>query len=183
MLVNSSQSLPLGAQAPLFSLPNYQDQAHAGVMVSLPTAAPATVVIFLCNHCPYVVHIRARLIAIAHEYKARGVCFVGINANDVTQYPEDHPTHMPAQGYPFPYLWDADQQIAKAYHAACTPDFFVFDSALRGYYYGRFDGATPGNQVPVTGNDLVHALECLLAGVTPYPDRALPSMGCNIKWR
>jgi len=151
-------------------------------MVSLPEA-PATVVVFLCNHCPYVIHIRAHLIHVAQAYMARGVRFIGINANDITQYPADHPKHMPAEGYPFPYLWDADQQVAKAYQAVCTPDFFVFDGDLLGYYYGRFDGSTPGNNVPITGKDLAAALDHLLAGTTPYPDTALPSMGCNIKWR
>ena len=181
MLVTSAQTLPLGERAPHFALPNYQDAQHAGEVVSL-SVAPATVVMFLCNHCPYVLHIRASLIQLARLYMARGVQFIAINANDVERYPQDHPQHMLLQGYPFPYLWDADQVIAKAYHAVCTPDIFVFDAKWRGYYYGRFDGSTPGSDVPVSGADLAHALDNLLRGEYPYPQPALPSIGCSIKW-
>ena len=184
MLVQSEMVMDIGAIAPSFSLPNYQSAETNGSIVSLEGAAGAhgTVVMFICNHCPFVVHIRERLQALIANYQAQGVNCVAISANDVSTHPEDSPEHMMQQGYSCPYLYDANQQVARAYKAACTPDFYVFDGDLRCYYRGRFDASRPGNDSPVTGADLSAALDALLAGTTPYPHAQAPSMGCNIKW-
>jgi hypothetical protein len=141
---------------------------------------------FLCNHCPYVKHVRAELARLAREYQARGVAVVAISSNDVAQVPEDGPQAMKAErqqaGYSFPYLFDETQAVAKAYHAACTPDLFVFDARRRLAYRGQLDDSRPGNGVPVTGHDLRAALEAVLAGV-PVAATQRASIGCNIKWK
>jgi len=177
--------LPLGTPAPDFRLPDPE-----GRMVALSDfrEAPVLLVMFLCNHCPYVKHIRHELAALVREYQARGVAAVGINANDVSAYPEDSPAKMAeeirAVGYTFPYLYDASQEVAKAYRAACTPDFFVFDREQRLFYRGQFDDSRPRVEqpLPVTGADLRAALEAALAGQPP-PEVQKPSLGCNIKWK
>jgi peroxiredoxin len=175
--------LPLGTQAPGFHLPD-----PSGIIVSLADfkGAPALLVVFMCNHCPYVKHIRAGLAKLAGDYRSRGVVVVGINSNDVNNYPADSPAKMAeeaaAAGYVFPYLYDETQVVAKAYRAACTPDFYLFDKEQRLVYRGQFDDSRPGNGVPVTGKDLRAALEALLAGQPVLPNQN-PSIGCNIKWK
>ena len=148
--------------------------------------APAVLVIFMCNHCPYVKHVAAGLAELAKEYQRRGVAVVGINANDVDTYPDDSPAKMAeevkARGYTFPYLYDATQGVAKAYRAACTPDFYVFDRERKLVYRGQMDSSRPGSGVPVTGEDLRAALDAVLAG-QPVSANQKPSLGCNIKWK
>ncbi len=173
----------LGMQAPDFSLPDTE-----GKHVSLRDFrdAPALLVMFICNHCPYVKHVRQELAKLCREYQAKGVAIVGINANDADAYPDDSPENMKREkrtiGYTFPYLHDESQQVARAYRAACTPDFFLFDRERRLVYRGQMDGGRPGNNVPVTGKDLRAALDAVLAG-RPAPADQKPSMGCNIKWK
>lgn len=182
MVQTASTMLPLGTIAPDFSLPDTE-----GGVVSLDdfADAPALLVIFMCNHCPYVKHVRRELARLAREYQARGVAVVGINANDIEQYPEDRPEKMAqekrAAGYTFPYLFDETQEVAKAYRAACTPDFFVFDRDRRLAYRGQMDDSRPGSHIPVTGEDLRAALDAVLEG-RPIPEEQRPSLGCNIKW-
>ncbi len=177
--------LPLGTVAPDFALPD----TVSGRTVSLADVASdkATVVMFLCNHCPYVLHVNESLVQLAQEYQAEGVSFVGISSNDAVAYPEDGPgqmtEHAKQVGYPFPYLYDESQSVARAYDAACTPDFYVFDAGLRLVYRGQFDDSRPRrNDLPVTGADLRTALDAVLEG-RPAPERQRPSGGCNIKWK
>ena len=178
-----STMLPLGTQAPDFSLVNVD-----GRTVSLADfkGAPALLVVFMCNHCPFVKHISEGLAAFAREYQPRGLAIVGINSNDVTTHPDDSPAMMREEvkraGYVFPYLYDESQKVAQAYHAACTPDWFLFDKAHKLVYRGQFDDSRPGNGVPVTGRDMRAAADAALAGKTPGSDQK-PSIGCNIKWK
>lgn len=186
MLVNSEMLLPVGADAPRFRLPNYQNNIINGAEYSLDKddSANVTVVMFICNHCPYVIHIKDRLCEIVSTYKSQGVNFIGINSNDIVSHPQDGPEFMMSQGFDFPYLYDESQEVAKVYKAACTPDFYVFDKDLICFYRGRFDSSTPGNLKEVTGEDLVKALDTLInIPGEVYPGEQLPSMGCNIKWR
>ena len=145
-----------------------------------------TLIAFICNHCPYVKHLRAGLVQLAHDYESRGVGIVAINANDAHDYPEDSPAKMTEEvksvGYTFPYLFDEKQTVAKAYHASCTPDFFLFNRGRRLVYRGQFDASRPGNEIPVTGKDLRAALDAVLAGKETSLLQT-PSMGCNIKWK
>lgn len=183
MAATPSTMLPLGTVAPGFHLPN-----STGGLVSKDdfAASPALLVMFLCNHCPYVKHVAEEVVRVAKEYQARRVAVVAISSNDVAQHPEDGPAQMAevaiAMGATFPYLYDESQEVAKAYHAACTPDFFLFDADRRLVYRGQLDGARPGNDVPVSGHDLRAALESVLIG-RPAPEPQLPSLGCNIKWK
>lgn len=183
MVAVSSTMLPLGTPAPDFALP---DPAGRTVALADVSAAPALVVAFLSNHCPYVRHIADRLGAVADELAADGVAFVGVMSNDTDAYPDDAPEAMErsarAWGWRFPYLVDGDQSVARAYRAACTPDFFVFDRDRRLAYRGRFDAARPSTDDPVTGADLLAAVRAVLAGEAVAAQQ-LPSMGCNIKWR
>lgn len=146
----------------------------------------ATVVMFICNHCPYVVHVNDAVVQLAKDYQQRGVGFVAISSNDVTNYPQDGPDkmkqHAAENGYPFPYLYDETQVVAKAYRAACTPDFYVFDKELKLAYHGQLDAARPGNGLPVSGKDIRAAIDALLKG-EEYTGIQLPSIGCNIKWK
>jgi thiol-disulfide isomerase/thioredoxin len=157
-------------------------------MVSLADfkEAPALLVIFMCNHCPFVKHVLGRLTKLVKEYQAQGVAVVGINSNDVSTYQEDSPEMMAeaAQkaGFTFPYLYDETQEVAKAYRAACTPDFFLFDKDKKLVYRGQMDDSRPGNDFPVTGADLTEAINAVLAG-SPVNSNQKPSMGCNIKWK
>jgi peroxiredoxin len=175
--------LPLGTKAPEFALPDTQ-----GNIVSPADFddAKALVVIFMCNHCPFVKHVVDDLVALVKEYQGKGVAFVGINSNDVENYAEDRPEKMAQlakqKDFTFPYLYDATQGVAKSYHAACTPDFFVFDGDRQLVYRGQMDDSRPGSDAPVTGADLRAALDAVLAG-QPVPEQQKPSMGCNIKWR
>lgn len=184
MSLTPSNMMPLGTTAPDFELPD----VVSGNLVTLQAIRSdiATVVMFICNHCPYVIHIRDKLVDAAKEYQQQGIAFVAISSNDVTNYPADAPDKMRelalTAGFNFPYLYDETQTIAKAYQAACTPDFYIFDKRLHCVYRGRFDAATPGNGITVTGEDLTLALDCLLAG-KPVPAEQLPSVGCNIKWK
>jgi peroxiredoxin len=175
--------LPLGTPAPDFSLPD-----TGGKMVSLNDFkdAPALVVGFLCNHCPYVQHLRDGLARLARDLQQQKVALVGINANDALRYPADAPARMRqeslAAGYTFPYLYDESQEVAKAYRAACTPEFFLFDAQRRLVYRGQMDDSRPGNGLPVTGRDLRAAVAAVLAG-QPVAQLQKPGLGCNIKWK
>ena len=175
--------LPLGTTAPDFKLP---DTSGKIVTIADFKAASALLVIFMCNHCPYVVHIRAGLAQLARDYMPKGVAIVGINANDVANYPADSPAKMRDEvkfaDYLFPYLYDETQAVAKAYRAACTPDIFLFDRGRRLIYRGQFDASRPGNGIPVTGKDLRAALDAVLAG-KPTSELQAASIGCNIKWK
>ena len=175
--------LPLGTKAPEFSLPDAD-----GKCVSLKDFkdAKAFLVVFMCNHCPYVKHVAYTLAKLAKEYQQKGVAVVGINSNDVERYPADSPSLMKEEikrvGYTFPYLVDESQAVAKAYHAACTPDFFLFNKDQKLVYRGRMDGSTPGNGITTTGDELKAAMEAALAGKPAAPEQK-QSMGCNIKWK
>ncbi|HUV63968.1 MAG TPA: thioredoxin family protein [Sedimentisphaerales bacterium] len=183
MAVTASTMLTLGTSAPDFSLPDTE-----GNLVSVEDFkdAPALLVIFLCNHCPFVKHVVDGLVGLVKVYQAKGVAVVGINSNDVEDYPEDRPEMMAKlaeeKGFTFPYLYDETQDVAKAYHAACTPDFFLFNKQRKLVYRGQMDDSRPGNNIPVTGTDLRAALDAVLEG-KPVPAKQKPSMGCNIKWK
>ncbi|MEA1951554.1 MAG: thioredoxin family protein [Planctomycetota bacterium] len=183
MVKTASTMLELGAKAPGFSLPNVD-----GGTVSLDdfSQAPALLVMFLSNHCPFVKHIAAELARLGNDYQARDAAVVGINCNDVDNYPDDSPQKMRGEvelrGYTFPYLFDETQEVAKAYRAACTPDFFLFDKDRALVYRGQLDSSRPGNGLPVTGTDLRAALDAVLEGKPVTPDQK-PSIGCNIKWK
>jgi peroxiredoxin len=175
--------LSLGAEAPAFELPDPDGKIH-----SLDDFAgrPALLVAFICNHCPYVKHIAPAFARLAREYQERGVGIVAINSNDYEHYADDSPAKMKeeiaARGYTFPYLVDESQEVAKAYHAACTPDFYLFDKDHKLVYRGQMDASRPGNNLPVTGKDIRAAIDAVLAG-SPVSQDQRPSMGCNIKWR
>ncbi|HSG07777.1 MAG TPA: thioredoxin family protein [Longimicrobiales bacterium] len=184
MVQTPSTMLPLGTPAPDFSL--QEPATGRSVARSEFNGAPAFLVVFLSNHCPFVKHIADALAAFGREYQERGLAMVGINANDVVNYPDDSPEKMQEEvarrGYTFPYLFDATQEVAKAYQAACTPDFFLFDGAGRLAYRGQFDPSRPSSDLAVTGVDLRAACDAVLAG-RPAPPEQIPSVGCNIKWR
>ena len=175
--------LPLGTTAPDFKLPDTN-----GKIVSLADFknAPALLVLFICNHCPYVKHIRAGLAQLARDYTPKGVGIVGISSNDVANYPDDSPARMKEEvksaGYIFPYLYDETQAVAKAYRAACTPDIYLFDKNQKLVYRGQMDDSRPNSGVPVTGKDLRAALDAVLAGKPVSPNQKA-SVGCNIKWK
>jgi peroxiredoxin len=181
--MTASTMLPLGIEALDFTLPDAQ-----GNPVSLGdfAGAKALVVVFMCNHCPFVKHVIEGFVGLVKEYQKRDVAFVGINSNDVDSYPEDRPEKMiqfaREKGFTFPYLFDAAQEVAKSYHAACTPDLFVFDEDRKLVYRGQMDDSRPRGNVPVTGADLRKALDAVLDG-EPAPEEQKPSMGCNIKWK
>jgi peroxiredoxin len=183
MALTPSTMLPLGTTAPEFKLPDTNGKTVARADFK---DKPALLVLFICNHCPYVKHIRAGLAQLARDYLPRGVAIVGINANDVANYPDDSPAKMKDEvksaGYIFPYLYDESQAVAKAYHAACTPDIYLFDKNRKLVYRGQFDDSRPGNGIPVTGKDLRAALDAVLAG-KPVSSNQKASMGCNIKWK
>lgn len=180
MAAVESQMLELGTPAPGFSLPDPDGQLH-----SLPETASAFLVMFICNHCPYVKHVRAELARLGRDYQERGVSIIAINSNDASTYPADSPAAMEAEaatwGYTFPYVFDADQSVAKAFRAACTPDFYVFGADRRLAYRGQLDDSRPGNDVPVTGKDVRNALDAILSA-SPVDAAQVPSIGCNIKW-
>jgi thiol-disulfide isomerase/thioredoxin len=176
--------MPLGTIAPSFTLVDtVSDKDYS---LSELKGEKGTVVMFICNHCPYVLHVNEEIVNIANEYQAKGISFVAISSNDVVNYPQDSPELMKVQakkvGYPFPYLYDETQDVAKAYDAACTPDIFLFDENLACVYRGQLDDSRPKNDIPVTGKDLRNALEALLSG-KDISDNQIPSIGCNIKWK
>jgi peroxiredoxin len=175
--------LELDTEAPDFTL---LEPATGRIVARQDFSGKPLLVAFICNHCPYVIHIRATFTQLAQEYQQRGVAVVAISSNDVASYPDDSPEKMAeavqANGYTFPYLYDASQAVAKAYQAACTPDLFLFDKQHKLFYRGQFDDARPGNDVPVTGADLRHALDRMLDNMYP-PGEQKPSLGCNIKWK
>ncbi|WP_419418717.1 thioredoxin family protein [Legionella sp. D16C41] len=183
MAKTASKMVPLGSQAPAFCLPD----VISGKTISLKKeeAVKCTVIMFICNHCPYVKHINQGLVQLTNSYRDN-VRFIAINSNDIESYPDDSPEHMKAtalkEGYSFPYLFDETQEIAKVYQAACTPDFFVYDTNLNLVYRGQFDDSRPGNQIPVTGDSLRQVIDCILND-KPIPEIQKPSLGCNIKWK
>lgn len=184
MAATPSAMIELGTPAPQFSLPD----TVTGRMYGLDDikAENATVVMFICNHCPYVLHIVESLSVAAAEYASKGIGFAAISSNDVENYPQDSPERMKefaeANKFTFPYLYDESQETAKAYHAECTPDIFVYDKALKLVYRGQYDASRPGNGIEATGMDLKDALDCILSGNPVDPDQT-PSIGCNIKWK
>ncbi len=179
-----SNMIPLGSTAPDFELPD----TASGLIMSLSDlrSDTATVLMFICNHCPFVKHLQTQLVAVANNYKNKGINFVAISSNDATHYPADAPEFMKLEAetlhYPFPYLYDETQDVAKAYQAACTPDFYIFDANLTCVYRGQFDDSRPGTDIPVTGQDLSAALDAIIAGEPVNADQK-PSIGCNIKWK
>lgn len=176
--------LPLGTEAPDFSLPDVVSGGN--VSLSELDSEVATVIMFICNHCPYVIHIQEELLNVVKDYQPKGVKFAAISANDIENYPQDSPEKMKLLaeelGFTFPYLYDESQAIAKAYDAACTPDFYAFDKGRKLVYRGRLDESTPGNNKPLTGKDLRAALDHMLGGEL-VSEEQFPSMGCNIKWK
>ena len=184
MALTESNMLPLGKEAPSFNLPD----TISGKTLSYNDikGEKGTLIIFSCNHCPFVVHINQELVSIANHYKPLGIGIAVISSNDVENYPADSPDKMSIVAkvlkYSFPYLYDETQEVAKAYDAACTPDFYLFNSSNKLVYRGRLDGSRPGNSVPVTGSDLRNALEAVLFGLDEIQPQ-IPSAGCNIKWK
>ena len=184
MALTPSTMMPLGTTAPDFTLPD----TISGKRISLQNTkgAKGTLVMFICNHCPYVKHIKDALSKLGKDYAQSGISIIAINANDAQNYPDDAPDKMTAfakqNSFVFPYLYDESQNVAKAYGAACTPDLFLFDGNLKCVYRGQFDDSRPGNNIPVTGNDLRAAIDNLLAGKA-INSKQTPSMGCNIKWK
>ncbi len=184
MAQTASTMLPLGTIAPAFNLP----EPATGKVVSSAdfSAAPALLVMFICNHCPFVKHIRVELARFAREYQAKELAVIAVGSNDAVHYPDDGPERIAREvkdaGFVFPYLYDESQEVAKAYRAACTPDFFLFDASRALVYRGQFDGSRPGNAISVTGVDLRAAADAVLAG-RPVSAEQKPSIGCNIKWK
>jgi peroxiredoxin len=182
MVRTASTMLPLGSAAPDFSLVNIDGRT---VQLADFASAPALVVMFICNHCPFVKHVADGLAKFANDYMPKGVAIVAINSNDTANYPADSPEQMVAEaeerGYRFPYLYDETQEVAKDYHAACTPDFYLFDKSRKLVYRGQFDASRPDSGIPVTGADLRAATDAVLAGKAPSAEQR-PSIGCNIKW-
>jgi thiol-disulfide isomerase/thioredoxin len=184
MAFTESNMMALGTTAPDFTLWD----AVTENLVSLSDIAgeKGTCILFICNHCPYVIHVNEELVRVANEYKQKGIGFAAINSNDVENYPEDAPDKMSIVAkvlrYPFPYLFDETQEIARVYDAACTPDIYLFDGQRKLYYRGRLDDSRPKNEIPLTGRDLREALDLLLAG-NSAPEKQYPGGGCNIKWK
>jgi peroxiredoxin len=183
MVSVKSTMLPLGTPVPELELPDAGGARHGTAALA---DAPGLLVAFVCNHCPYVVHVADDLGRLAERWRAKGLAVLAVNSNDAASYPADGPDRMPAfaeaHGWAFPYLVDETQEVALAYRAACTPDFFLFDGDRRLAYRGRLDGSRPNSGVPVTGDDLGAAVDAVLAA-SPAPTTQLPSMGCNIKWK
>lgn len=184
MALTPSNMMPLGTIAPDFNLPDTISQEQKSLQQL--RGEKGTVVMFICNHCPFVKHIDTALVQLGQDYQGSGIAIIAISANDVTAFPEDSPEKMARKardlGYNFPYLYDESQAVAKAYQAACTPDLYLFDAGLACVYRGQFDDSRPGNDKPVTGKDLRTAIDNLLAG-EPIFDEQKPSIGCNVKWK
>lgn len=179
-----SNMLPLGTKAPNFEL--YDTVSNKHVSLNNINGEKGTIIAFICNHCPFVKHVNHEIVAIANDYKAKGIQTIAISSNDVENYPEDAPELMLEnarnEGFTFPYLYDESQEVAKAYDAACTPDFYLFDNDLKLVYRGQLDDSRPQNGIPVSGKDLRNALDALIAG-KPIDNEQKPSIGCNIKWK
>jgi len=179
-----SNMLPLNTKAPDFKLLDTISNKH--LSLNQLKGVKATVVMFICNHCPFVIHVNQEIVNIANEYHKKGISFIAISSNDVVNYPQDRPElmteHAKDNNYPFPYLYDETQEIAKSYDAACTPDFYLFDSNLLLKYRGQLDNSRPENGIPVTGEDLRKAIDCLLNN-NEITFTQKPSIGCNIKWK
>ncbi|TRZ42747.1 thioredoxin family protein [Robertkochia solimangrovi] len=184
MARTESKMLPLGTKAPDFSLPD--TVSGRTLKLSDVYGEKATVVMFICNHCPYVKHLNKEISKLAKDYNNEAVGFVAISSNDAQKYPEDAPDKMKLNAeendFIFPYLYDESQEVAKAYDAACTPDFYVFDRNLELVYRGQFDDSRPGNSMPISGRDIRTAIDAALMGISIYKKQK-PSMGCNIKWK
>lgn len=184
MAATESNMLPLGTKAPQFSL--IEPLTGKTLTLGELRSAKGTLVMFICNHCPFVKHVNSQLVALANDYLKKGISIVAISSNDAQSYPEDAPEKMAAiakeQGYPFPYLYDETQEVAKAYDAACTPDFYIFDGDLRLAYRGQLDSSRPSNNLPTNGEDIRNALESLLNN-SPISEHQKPSIGCSIKWK
>ncbi|SHG41302.1 thioredoxin family protein [Winogradskyella jejuensis] len=184
MALTPSNMLPLGTKAPDFKLIDTVDDNLKSLNELKGTKG--TLVMFICNHCPFVIHVNKALVSLAKDYKSKGINLIAISSNDVENYPQDGPQqmkqHANKNGYIFPYLYDQTQDVAKAYDAACTPDFFLFNKDLKLVYTGQLDDSRPGNNVPVTGKDLRSAIDALINGESINPNQK-PSMGCNIKWK
>ncbi len=184
MAQTASTMLPLGTKAPDFKLMDTVTDENKTIEEC--KGLNGTVIVFICNHCPFVKHVNSELVRMAKDYKSKGINLIAISSNDVEHYPQDAPDKMKEtaknEGYIFPYLYDASQQVAKAYKAACTPDFFVFDDELKLIYRGQLDDSRPGNGIPVNGKDIRNALNALL-NKQPISKEQKPSIGCNIKWR
>lgn len=184
MALTESNEFKIGTKAPDFTLINTVNNQ----MVSLEEAkgVNGTLVMFICNHCPFVIHINAALVKLANDYQEKGIHCIAISSNEIENYPQDAPKFMQQvarqQKYPFPYLFDETQEVAKAYDAACTPDFYVFDAELKAVYHGQLDSSRPQNDIPVTGKDIRNALDNLLAN-QPALEHQKPSIGCGIKWK
>ena len=184
MALTPSNMLPLGTKAPHFKLVDTKDDSQKSLEEL--KGEVGTLVMFICNHCPFVIHVNEELVKIADNYKSDGINLIGISSNDVINYPQDGPDKMKQHaidnGYNFPYLYDETQDVAKAYDAACTPDFFLFNEDMALVYAGQLDDSRPGNGKPVTGKDLRSAIEALISN-NPVNTNQKPSMGCNIKWK
>lgn len=179
-----SNMLALNTEAPDFTL--LDTKSNTKLSINSLKGDKATVIMFICNHCPFVIHVNPELVKLANDYQSKNVNFIAISSNDVVNYPQDGPDkmqqHANENNYPFTYLYDETQEVAKAYNAACTPDFYVFDDNLKLAYRGQLDDSRPGNGIPLTGSDMRHALDCILS-TTPNTQMQKPSIGCNIKWK
>lgn len=184
MARTESTSMELGWKAPDFNL--FDTMSESYLSLDEVASDTATVIVFMCNHCPFVKHILDKLVEVADEYIPQDISFVAISSNDIQEYPEDSPQKMKDIGeikeFPFPYLFDETQEVAKAYGAVCTPDFYVFDGELKCRYHGRFDDSSPGKETLVTGTELINAIHAIQKG-EPVPEPQVPSIGCNIKWK
>lgn len=184
MALTESKNLSIGTIAPNFELLNTRD--NKTVNLSEVKGLKGTAIFFICNHCPFVVHVNEELIKLANDYSKKGISFIAISSNDANKYPQDGrekmKTHAEKVGYPFPYLFDETQEVAKAYDAACTPDLYLFDDELKLVYHGQLDDSRPGNEKPLTGKDFRNAINNLLDQKSPNENQK-PSIGCNIKWK
>ncbi len=184
MALTESNEFVLGTKAPDFTLINTVDDKEYSL--DQLKGAKGTVIMFICNHCPFVIHVNTELVKMANDFQQKGINFIAISSNEIENYPQDAPKFMKQiaekLAYPFPYLFDETQQVAKAYDAACTPDFYVFDSVLKAVYHGQLDDSRPGNSLPLNGNDIRNALNNLLEHKDNLQNQK-PSMGCGIKWK
>jgi peroxiredoxin len=184
MALTESNPFEIGTTAPDFSLLNTVDNGTVSLLNA--KGNKGTVIVFICNHCPFVIHVNEQLVKVANDYLSKGIAFIAISSNDVEKYPQDGPEKMhdvaKKLNYPFPYLYDETQEVAKAYDAACTPDFYVFDENLKAVYHGQFCASRPNNGIPVTGEDLCKVLDNVLSNQPPLTKQK-PSIGCSIKWK